>query len=462
MNSSLLDYYRCPEELVRLQSAAELSSRQGFFRFHDAAGWGRAAGQVAARFRAAPVYNGLPITHPDDGMVVLPFDLDEVVDNLRLESYAVAASGFLKRISETAAVRQAYYSLRPHLPVNVRRLLQQFHFRDWRNIKFPQWPIDCNVDSLLESAMALAVGATADRSIPFVWFWPRGQDACALVTHDVEHQPGVSFCHELMTIDDSYGIKSSFQIVPESRYVVTERLLSGLKARGFEVNVHDLNHDGHLFECRQVFLERLPKINAYGQRFGASGFRAGAMYRNARWIPELQFSYDMSMPNAGHLEPQRGGCCTIMPFKIGNLIELPLTVTQDYSLFHILKQYSMDLWKAEIDFLAGRNGLITIIAHPDYTAQAREQNLYRKLLEYVAELRGSARLWVPLPREAAEWWRLRSRLTLEYREGDWSIVGEGSENAELAFAELEGDKLVYRVGTRRFAHSGHLECAACQ
>jgi hypothetical protein len=28
----------------------------------------------------------------------------------------------------------------------------------------------------------------------------------------------------------------------------------------------------------------------------------------------LCFAYDMSIPNVAHLDPQRGGCCTIMPF----------------------------------------------------------------------------------------------------------------------------------------------------
>ena len=32
----------------------------------------------------------------------------------------------------------------------------------------------------------------------------------------------------------------------------------------------------------------------------------------------LDFSFDMSIPNVAHLDPQRGGCCTIMPYFIGN------------------------------------------------------------------------------------------------------------------------------------------------
>ena len=61
----------------------------------------------------------------------------------------------------------------------------------------------------------------------------------------------------------------------------------------------------------------------------------------------------MSVPNVAHLEPQRGGCCTVMPYFIGDILELPLTTTQDYSLFHILGDYSIALWKQQIELILG-------------------------------------------------------------------------------------------------------------
>ena len=64
------------------------------------------------------------------------------------------------------------------------------------------------------------------------------------------------------------------------------------------------------------------------------------MYREQQWFDAFDFSYDMSVPNVAHLEPQRGGCCTVMPYFVGDLLELPLTTVQDYSLFHILNDYS--------------------------------------------------------------------------------------------------------------------------
>ena len=84
-----------------------------------------------------------------------------------------------------------------------------------------------------------------------------------------------------MDIDDSFGVKSSFQIIPEERYDVSPEFLQSIRQRGFEVVVHDLNHDGHLYRDKAQFLERAAKINSYGKQYRADGFRAGVLYRRA-------------------------------------------------------------------------------------------------------------------------------------------------------------------------------------
>src|SRR4030095_13902574 len=100
--------------------------------------------------------------------------------------------------------------------------------------------------------------------------------------------------------------------------------------------------------------------------FECGGFRSGAMYREQRWYEAFGFAYDMSVPNVAHLEPQRGGCCTVMPYFVGDILELPLTTLQDYSLFHILDDYSLTLWQRQIASIREQHGLITFLAHPDY------------------------------------------------------------------------------------------------
>src|SRR5437899_12699253 len=90
------------------------------------------------------------------------------------------------------------------------------------------------------------------------------------------------------------------------------------------------------------------------------------MYRNAAWLDALNFSYDMSFPNVAHLDPQRGGCCTVLPFFIGKMLELPLTTTQDYSLFRILNNYPINLWTRQIALITEKQSPVSFIFHPDY------------------------------------------------------------------------------------------------
>ena len=81
-----------------------------------------------------------------------------------------------------------------------------------------------------------------------------------------------------MDLNDSCGMKAAFQVIPECRYKVTASFLSSIGDRGFELNVHDLNHDGRLFSSKARFMQRVGAINRYGKQFGSRGFRSGVMY----------------------------------------------------------------------------------------------------------------------------------------------------------------------------------------
>ena len=260
------------------------------------------------------------------------------------------------------------------------------------------------------------------------------------------HRRAWSFCAELMDLNDAFGIKSSFHIIPERRYRVVEPVLEAIRKRGFEIDVHDLNHDGLLMCDREEFHRRAERINAYGKQFGAQGFRSAVMYRNVDWYDELDFAYDMSIPNVAHLDPQQGGCCTVLPFFVGKMLELPLTTTQDYSLFHILNRYSIELWKTQIALIREKHGLISFIVHPDYNIDRTARGVYSELLKYLADLQAQGQTWIALPREVAAWWRLRSNLKLVDAGGTLRIVGEGKERARVAYAVLKKGRLNYEVG----------------
>jgi glycosyltransferase involved in cell wall biosynthesis len=442
--NSFLSYYRCSADVADLISTVEPWGVSEFLGVGDEI----FNSDVFLQFCQADSIGAKLPNHQrpaiaQDQSNLLPSYLDEFVEYLRCERYTGSMGDENTRLGATPPLRNIYYRLRPILPVWFRSILQGIKLRGKLKSPFPRWPVDLTVDQIFEKTLTSVLQANGNMAIPFVWFWPEGKSAAFIMTHDVEEEVGRDFCSTLMDIDDEYGFKASFQIVPEKRYSVSSPLLEEIVRRGFEVCVHDLNHDGNLYEDRAEFLRRARLINQYARKFGATGFRSGVMYRNLLWYGDYEFSFDMSVPNVAHLDPQNGGCCTIMPYFIKDILEIPVTTIQDYSLFHILHQYSTDLWKQQIETIVAGHGLVSFIVHPDYVANSEPQRIYRELLTYARERCKQQGVWTTLPGEINAWWRQRHSMQLVANGKEWEITGEGKERARIAYANLQNGSLTY-------------------
>ena len=445
VNQILSDYYRVPEDGLARVCAARPSGESGFFRFgSETICYGQCDLGVSKKVEKSGLYDAFKGIRLKDLEVHLPFDPAQVVENLRRERYAKDSVATQGRIVDHPFVRKTYYSIRELLPVSIRRHLQKVHLRGWRKLRFPHWPVDFTVDTIHEELLRLSMKAGGVQRVPFIWFWPGGASNCLIMTHDVETAAGRDFTGQLIDLDQSYGMKASFQVIPEKRYDVSDEYVRQIRSRGFEFNIHDLNHDGQLYQDRKVFFQRARKINEYARKFKARGFRAGVMYRNQDWYDAYEFFYDMSVPNVAHLEPQRGGCCTVFPYFVGKILEIPLTTCEDYSLFQILDDYSIDLWKKQLDLIRKRNGLMSFIAHPDYLINPNARRVYESLLEHLQEMVARERIWAALPGEVDHWWRTRSEMKLVQKGGHWEIEGPESDRARIAFAVLSDDGLTYQ------------------
>ena len=446
VSSILSDYYRVPDEGLARVCAPPLSGEDGFFLFGpDVICYGKSATGVSPEIENAGRFDASRNANLKNSEVHLPFNPVQVVENLLRERYVKQRPAKNGRMVDLPIVRSTYYAVRELLPVSIRKHLQKFYLGDWSRLLFPRWPVDFTVDTLHERILRLSMQANGIQRMPFIWFWPNGAPNALIVTHDVETAAGRDFTRELIDLDEAHGIRASFQVIPEKRYEVPDEYVALIRSRGFEFNIHDLNHDGQLYQERQLFLQRSKKINSYVKKFATNGFRAGVMYRNLDWYDAYEMSYDMSMPNVAHLEPQRGGCCTVFPYFVGKILEIPLTTCQDYSLFQILNDYSIDLWKQQLALLRKRNGLMSFIAHPDYLIDAGARKVYESLLQYLQQMVKREKIWMALPGEVDQWWRARSQMHLVQADGRWTVEGPQSDQAKVAFAVLDGDNLRYEV-----------------
>jgi hypothetical protein len=164
-------------------------------------------------------------------------------------------------------------------------------------------------------------------------------------------------------------------------------------------------------------------------RWRASGFRSPATHRVWSWMPQLGFDYDSSYPDTDPFEPQSGGCCSWLPYFNHDLVELPITLPQDHTLFFILRKADERAWISKTEFLRSRHGMALLITHPDYMLEPRLVHAYRRFLE---AFQSDANVWKALPREVSAWWRRRAASSLEWTGQDWRIVGPAATDGSIA------------------------------
>ncbi len=381
-NKSIIDYFKLPENFVKINTHGELSNTNGYFKFDDLKLYGRSSSGYISISREEDLYDVSQDIFTDNSAVYLSFQLDEIINNFYYERYLensiVNSTTLFNR-----SLRNGYYLLRPLMPVQIRKYLQKISLRNWENSTFPRFPIDLTVEKIFRKVLILFMQSQKMTEVPFIWFWPKGYESALIMTHDVETKKGFNFCTKLIEMDLSYGLKSSFELIPERKYILNPQILKYIQNRNCEICIHGLNHDGKLFFKREIFQERIRKINEYAKQYGATGFRSPVMYRNLDWFDEFDFQYDMSVPNNGSLDPQKGGCCSVFPYFAKNILELPLTTTQDYPLFYLMNINPVELWKQQIKSTLDYNGLISFNMHPDYLISNKNREIYEQLLEYI-------------------------------------------------------------------------------
>jgi hypothetical protein len=153
-------------------------------------------------------------------------------------------------------------------------------------------------------------------------------------------------------------------------------------------------------------------------------------------MPLLDFEYDSSYPDTDPFEPQAGGCCSWLPFFNQATVELPITLTQDHTLFVLLRHQDETAWVQKTAFLRSRGGMALINTHPDYLVDPRIFRAYAKFLERFAT---DPSAWKALPRDVSSWWRRRANSSIEWDGQGWRIVGPASEDGAVQLVGGVGD-----------------------
>ena len=299
-------------------------------------------------------------------------------------------------------IHKTYYQLKPLIPrrlqITLRRHLIRKQLRAIENENI--WPID-------QRAKESPEGWTG---------WPENKRFALVLTHDIDTSSGQERCRLLMELEKNLGFRSSFNFVIR-RYFVQADLRNALTKDGFEVGVHGLYHDGRYFESREAFRKRAVETNNYLKEWGSVGYRSPSMLHNLDWFHDLNIEYDASTFDTDPFEPQPDGMGTIFPFWVsGNsnqegYVELPYTLPQDFTLFILMEEKNIHIWKKKLDWIAENGGMALLLTHPDYMNFSEKKSdleeypakHYEEILQYVKS-RYDNQYWHVLPKDMARFW----------------------------------------------------------
>jgi len=295
-----------------------------------------------------------------------------------------------------------FYTLKPLCPrllqIYLRRLIARNKRRKYKHV----WPIDPDAGNP-----------------PKNWrFWPQNKTFAFVLSHDVDTLQGYERVPQLIELEKKAGFRSAFNFVPERYGPISLGLIKRLKKNGFDVAVHGLKHDGKLFRSKRLFEKRALRINAYLKRWDAKGFTSPSMHHNLRWLSVLDIEYSVSTFDTDPFEPQPDALQSIYPLWVLNalpyhgFVELPYTLPQDFTLFCILQERDIGIWKQKLSWIAQNGGMALLNSHPDYMnfEDSRSDFLqypvkyYEDFLEHIkTEYRDQ--YWHTTPREIALFWR---------------------------------------------------------
>lgn len=270
-----------------------------------------------------------------------------------------------------------------HVPSPIRRVVGRAVGRWSRRAvdswaTFPGWPIDLSADFLADLA--------GDHARP-----PGPTPVC--LTHDIDSAEGLSnLVAKFLALEERAGARSTNFIVP-CDWPLDARALDEVVARGHELGIHGYDHSQRTpFAPDREMHERIEAARHLRDRYHMRGYRAPALLRTRRLVAALPalYAYDSSIPTSGGRFPvANNGCASARPFRIGPLLEIPLSLPRDGSL-RFLGYRPVEILPLWIDIgrlIARSGGVVVLLTHCErgFSGNRAMLDVYARFLDAIAE-----------------------------------------------------------------------------
>jgi peptidoglycan/xylan/chitin deacetylase (PgdA/CDA1 family) len=334
----------------------------------------------------------------EGGRFLVPADVADALGDrfgapgeLRLTEAPV--SGLPDGAAQDLRLRNAYTLARPassrlpisyqHAPEFLRTLVargigvvQRRRSHVWA--EFPRWPLDLSSDFLAD----LSASRAAEHQGPVP----------VMLSHDLDSAEGLrNLVQRFLGPEEAAGARSASYVVP-CKYSLDTGLLDEVRDRGHEIGIHGYDHGNRTpFAPAEERRRRLEAASALIERYGVRGYRAPSLLRTPGLLADLAglYDYDSSIPTSGGLFPvPNTGCASARPFRLGGLLEIPLTMPRDGSLRFLGygPDAILDLWKACAGRIATAGGVVMLLTHCEdrFTGGRPMLRAYEAFLQWLA------------------------------------------------------------------------------
>ncbi len=303
------------------------------------------------------------------------FDYEDAIKNILFEYYCYNKKSIISYLP-------FHYR---KIPFSIRNIFINYFIRKKFHKKklFPVFPAEKSLE-VIKYIIKTLLSETL-----YTFNWPNCKKYCIILTHDVDTKKGFKQIGEIQKVEEEYGFKSSWNVVGKL-YPIEHSILEYLVNKGCEIGLHGYNHDNKIaYQKESEIREKIIDCMDLIKRYNIKGFRSPSYLRSPTLFNVLQdyFLYDSSVPDVDFFSPSNlCGCCSIFPYKVGNLVELPVTIPYEIPLFigYRIAQLN-DFWKPKIDWIKEAGGMILINTHsdPHLSGNLKMIRSYKNLLAYV-------------------------------------------------------------------------------
>jgi hypothetical protein len=289
---------------------------------------------------------------------------------------------------------------------SASRSSSRWEIRGRARLTFPRWPCET---ALIEYWRRWLSDTLEELRLSDGWhlaFWPEGARCSIVLTHDIHNVNDLAQIDEISDLEERFGFRSAWYL-PLEDLEVDWRRICALQSRGFEFGVGGVR--GADASSSEPALRRLrPRLEQTIRGHQIRGFRAPSVCRNVAWISGLDFDFDSTFCDTDPFDSKPGGTCSIFPFFIGGMVELPVTLGRDHTLIQFLRRNPLSIWSLKARWIASAGGMILAATEPRFLSVESYLAAYKDLLTELSGLQA----WRARPSEVAAWWRHRNQASL--------------------------------------------------